>query len=204
MELQKGHLYHIFNQGNNKQKIFFERDNYAFFLKKLREHILPYADVMAWCLPDSNREPNHFHLMVYVKFENSESEGFTSSETLTKTRTINESIGIMLRSYTRAINKANNTSGSLFRKETKAECLDCPKGITPSFYTKKGATHINVSDPEKAYPQVCFDYIHANPTKAGLVNKDSSWEFSSAQDYYGLRNGTLINKNRLFKLGVVI
>jgi putative transposase len=169
MQFEKGHLYHIYNQGNNKQKVFFERENYLFFLKKMHAHILPYADVLAWCLM-----PNHFHLMVYVKFENSVSEGFTLSETLTKKRTFNDSIGIMLRSYTRAINKANNTSGSLFRKKTKAECLDCPKGITPSFYNAQGAAYINIADPEKTYPKVCFDYIHANPTKAGLVNQDTA------------------------------
>lgn len=127
------------------------------------------------------------------------------SETLTKKRTFNESIGIMLRSYTRAINKANNTSGSLFRKETKAECLDCPKGLTPSFYTNQGVTQINISDPEKQHPQICFDYIHANPTKAGLVKTDIvpiaiGREFSSAQDYAGLRNGTLINKSMALKM----
>jgi putative transposase len=147
--------------------------------------------------------PNHFHLMVYVR-EDVESGGATPSRTPTRPETLNKSIGVLLASYTRAINKQNQTSGSLFRQKTKAECLDCQKGITPSFYTKQGATHINISDPETAYPQVCFDYIHSNPTKAGLVNQDTSWEFSSAQDYYGLRNGTLINMCKLLKLGVVI
>jgi hypothetical protein len=38
MNLEKGKLYHIFNQGNNHRKIFFDRDNYLFFLKK-NKHI---------------------------------------------------------------------------------------------------------------------------------------------------------------------
>jgi len=33
-------------------------------------------------------------------------------------------------------------------------------------------------------------------TKAGLVKQDIDWEYSSAKDYAGLRNGTLINKKR--------
>ena len=61
MNFERGQLYHIFNQGNNNQNIFFERDSYLFFLQKLRTYFLPYADVFAWCLM-----PNHFHLMVLV------------------------------------------------------------------------------------------------------------------------------------------
>jgi len=61
MNFEKGHLYHVYNQGNNRQKIFFQRENYAFFIQKIRTHLLPHADVVAWCLM-----PNHFHLLVYV------------------------------------------------------------------------------------------------------------------------------------------
>ena len=75
----------------------------------------------------------------------------------------------MLRTYTRAINKQQNFSGTLFRKETKAECINCPNDITPSFIRKNGMTLKNIKNPEKQYPQVCFDYIHQNPVKAGLV-----------------------------------
>ena len=195
MKLEKGHLYHIYNQGNNKQKVFFDRDNYLFFLKKLNMHVLPYADILAWCLM-----PNHFHIMVYVKDVESNSSGSATLSRAPTSTTFNQSIGIMLASYTRAINKKTGRSGSLFRPKTKAECLDCTKGITPSFFMNQGITSINISNPEKQYPQICFDYIHANPTKAGLVNKDEKWEFSSARDYLGLRNGKLINKEFALKI----
>ena len=190
MNFEKGYIYHIYNQGNNRQKIFFKQENYIFFLRKIHTHILPYADVLAWCLM-----PNHFHFMVYVKHESlpkpevDESRSATQSRTPT-TITFNKSIGILLASYTRAVNKQNNWSGSLFRDKTKAECINCPNGITPSF----AGTKISLAIPEKQYPQVCFNYIHQNPVKAGLAKKVSDWEFSSARDYAGLRNGKLINK----------
>jgi putative transposase len=101
----------------------------------------------------------------------------------------------MLRSYTRAINKQENFTGSLFRKETKAECVNCPKGLAPAYLTKDGITKINVENPQKQYPQICFNYIHQNPLKAGLVNNPVEWEFSSAPEYAGLRNWELVNKN---------
>ena len=139
MQFVTGHLYHLYNQGNNRQKIFHNRDNYLFFLRKIHKHVLPFADILAWCLM-----PNHFHLMVHVNHveieltpgatqscARSSSESQTRSEmevipTPTQSRarnnqrddetmSFNKSIGIMLASYTRAINKQQNWSGSLFR-----------------------------------------------------------------------------------------
>jgi putative transposase len=236
MLFEKENLYHIFNQGNNRQKIFFSQENYLFFLRKMKTHILPYADILAWCLM-----PNHFHLMVWVKevevaitegFAPSEAsgfitEGFALSEALgterlalsealgterlapskapgIKKRTFNQSIGIMLRAYTNAINKQNNTSGSLFRKQTKAECLNPFKGLTPSFYNTNKGTLIPVDRPELHHPKVCFDYIHQNPMKAGLVKSENDWEFSSARDYAGFRNGQLVNKKKAKELNLFL
>ena len=162
MQIEKGYIYHIYNQGNNRQKIFFDGENYLFFLKKIKSYILPYADILAWCLM-----PNHFHLMVYVResqcLTSSEaltndannSQSLNQSQTLTK-RTLNESIGIMLRTYTRAINKQENRTGSLFKEHTKAECVNCLNGITPSFITENSITKINLQRPRRTIPPDLF------------------------------------------------
>lgn len=185
MNFEKGYIYHIYNQGNNRRKIFFNRENYLYFLRKIKTYILPYGDILAWCLM-----PNHFHLMVLV---NKVSIGVVSNNA-DAIRTLNQSIGIMLRSYSQAVNKQQNFSGKLIREKTKAECINCPNGIKPSFITKNGITNIKIQQPEKQYPKICFDYIHKNTTKANLVEQDIEWEFSSAVDYYGDRKGKLINK----------
>jgi putative transposase len=225
MHFEKGNIYHIYNQGNNRQEIFFKHENYLFFLKKIQTHILPYADILAWCLM-----PNHFHLMVVVNEVEVTVEGIhgvtlshpvnsipshpvnsipshpvnsipshpvnsiPSHPVNNKMRSLNESIAIMIRSYTRAIHKQNGTSGALFREGTKAECLNCKDGVTPSFYHTNAGTLIHVDNSEKQYPLICFNYIHQNPVKAGLVSNETDWEFSSARDYAGLRNGKLVNK----------
>ena len=200
MLIEKGHIYHIYNQGNNRQKIFFNRENYFFFLGKMKEYIMPYADIMAWCLM-----PNHFHWMVYVRETDIfRSRGATQSRTPTISDNIsfNKSIGILLASYTRAINNQENITGSLFREKTKAECLTAFNGITPSFYNTEFGTIMNITDPEKEYPQICFNYIHNNPVKAGLVKSAEDWEFSSCQDICGMRNGKLINRERINEFGL--
>ncbi len=64
--------YHVYNRGHNRKDIFFERDNYLFFLRRVRQYLLGekqtfevsqtsevWAIVVAYCLM-----PNHFHLLV--------------------------------------------------------------------------------------------------------------------------------------------
>ncbi|MBE2219635.1 MAG: transposase [Ignavibacteria bacterium] len=105
MKLSPENIYHIYNRGNNKQKIFFSKKNYIFFLQKLRTELKPHSEIICYCLM-----PNHFHFMVstYGNFNAVQfSNGF---------RTI-------LSSYTKAVNQQENRTGSLFQQNSKAKCL---------------------------------------------------------------------------------
>jgi putative transposase len=195
MDFESGHIYHILNQGNNKRKIFFKRDNYLYFIKKIRTHILPYADVITWCLM-----PNHFHLMVRV---NNTKLVINPNKKNEKERSMNNSIAIMLHSYTRAINRAENTSGSLFRTRTKAYCLDKIETIDHPWYSDNGISIINTDNSNPYHLKACFNYIHNNPTAARLVKCDTDWEFSSAIDYASKRNGSLVDKDIAVELGLI-
>lgn len=154
--------YHIFNRSN--ELLFYNRENYLFFLKKIRKHILPYTDILAYCLM-----PNHFHLLVRLKDEAVATVRFKGKE---EVQQFSFSIGQMLSSYTQAINKQIGRKGYLFAHNTKAKMLN---------------------DVGNDYLLSCFLYIHQNPLQAGLVNKVEDWEYSSYLDYVGLRNGTLVN-----------
>jgi len=196
MDFEKGRLYHVYNQGNNRNKIFFNQNNYQLFYQKMGEFICPYADIIAWCLM-----PNHFHLMILVneielfhknKIKKSLIGIDITKSNLSKKRTLNDSIGILLRTYTRSVNAENKFTGSLFRKSSKANAINTFKGLQPNFWKSKIAIFNML--PESQYPQVCFNYIHDNPIKAGLVEKDTDWEFSSARDYSNLRYNGIVNK----------
>jgi putative transposase len=210
MQFDSGHIYHIFNQGNNRQKIFFDRENYLFFLRKIRTHILPFADILSWCLM-----PNHFHLMVYINHTEVDEQliiknpsaipGATlcrARNSSAKQMSFNKSIGIMLASYTRAVNKQQKWSGSLFRSETKAVCLTEGNGISPAWTTNMGIAQITTHDPDLDYPNICFNYILNNPVKDKLVTSQVDWEFSSFSDFLGIRNGGLINRSRIEEFGL--
>jgi len=130
MQLIPGHIYHIFNRGNNSRKIFFSRENYLFFLQKINTYLLPHADVLAWCLM-----PNHFHLMVYVSDRsidqmtrshliNKGSDRILNSDRMTRshpitTHPIANAIAIILRSYTRALQKQENLPAAYFSSVQK-------------------------------------------------------------------------------------
>lgn len=184
---EKNKLFHIYNQGNNRGKIFYNQRNYEYFLLKLRMYLLPYADVLAWCLM-----PNHFHLMVYVR----ETENYISKNEnpkSQKTRSLNDSIGILLRSYTRAINKQEDRSGSLFRSGTKAVAVNSLKSLMPTLAITQNTLLLSSILSEKQYPQICFNYIHLNPVRAKLVKNSIEWKYSSAQDFYGKRKNKITN-----------
>lgn len=166
MEFIGGRLYHIYNRGNNRQKIFFSAENYLFFLKKMRTHLLKHCELLSWCLM-----PNHFHWMVYIPedYQKMIEEHEDKSQLLP----MNKEISTLLSSYTKAINKSYERSGSLFRKRTKSKCLNLP----------------DVRDDY--YPLVCFQYIHQNPMNAGLSDSLEGWPFSSYKDYERSRNGSI-------------
>lgn len=198
MDLERGHIYHLYNQGNNHGKIFFRKENYHYFLKKIEQHICPFADLLAWCLM-----PNHFHLIIAI---NSEQE--TQSQPLTQLSqshpptSIHNSIAVMLRSYTRAINIQEKRSGSLFRERTKAIWLGSIESEKLKFENRIKAIPETKTDLDEQYLHTCFRYIHHNPVKAGLVEKETDWEFSSARDFTFLRDGTLINRKLCDQLGL--
>lgn len=197
MNLEQGQIYHLYNQGNNRQKIFFNSGNYLFFLKKIGEEILPFADILAWCLM-----PNHFHLMIAVSDRVSVFNDNNSPDHFQKK--LNNSIATMLSSYTRAINIQQKRTGSLFREGTKAEWLGNIETEKIKHQNRSKAKEVNVSHPDEEYLQTCFKYIHANPVKAGLANQISDWEFSSARDIDGTRIESFINKKLINELGLCL
>lgn len=162
MHLTEGEIYHVYNRGNNQQKIFFKSENYSYFLKGVERYLLPYSDLLAWCLM-----PNHFHLLIHA---NSISTRVIKDGSFERQQ-FSQGIKQLLSSYTKAINKQEGRTGSLFQQKTKAICV----------------TENNRHDT------TAFHYIHQNPMKARLVKKIEDWQFSSFKDYLGLRKETLCN-----------
>jgi hypothetical protein len=104
--------------------------------------------------------PTHFHFLVYVKTDQVE--------------LLKKKVGLLLSSYTKAINVRYGRHGSLFQEHTKSKRVDKDR------YLLKLVT-----------------YIHQNPIRAEIAKHLEDWEFSSYRDYSGMRNGTLVRKETI-------
>ena len=146
LPLVPGVVYHIYNRGNNGENIFIEERNYHYFMRLYAKYISPFAETYAYCLLR-----NHFHLMLRIRDENDcqSSKDWQSSSP-------SRAFSNLFSTYTKAINKAYQRSGSLFEKPFKR------KPVTSDRYFKK-----------------LVAYIHQNPQKHGLIEDFRDWPYSS-------------------------
>ena len=183
-------IYHVYNQSINYELLYRSDSNYRYFLGKIKKHLLPYADIFAYCLM-----PDHFHLMLMPNADGCKpscATGFVrhreGEPKVEAQQCLSHAIGTLLSGYTRALNREINRRGSLFKCKTKSKPAYSP------FYPDSKSLEAN--EPYTRfipYLQVCFHYIHDNPVKAKLVTDPLEWEFSSALDYDGLRDSEVCN-----------
>jgi REP element-mobilizing transposase RayT len=160
---QPGEYYHLYNRGVNRERIFFEPENYVFFLRRLREHLMPVLEVVAYCLM-----PTHYHLLVQVKQTPQTSEVSKTSEVSDASARISAAMMRLAVSYTKAVNKRYERVGPLFQ------------GAFQARHVERDEYLVHLSR-----------YIHLNPWAAGHVGHAEEWAYSSYPDYLGLRQGTL-------------
>ena len=96
--------HHLYNRGVNKETIFFEDNDYKYFLRKMKEYKEKYSiRINCFCLL-----PNHFHLF---------------AKQLTIEYTIGKFIGDLINAYTRGTNKKYGRTGVLFEGKTKSKLI---------------------------------------------------------------------------------
>ena len=189
MRYQSHQIYHIYNQGNNREKIFFDPGNYEYFKEKLRRYICPCTDLLAYCLM-----PNHFHLLIYT------SDLSVQEYKNTGLQNISFAISQLLSSYTKGINRRFNRTGSLFRSKTKKKDGWNNNNGYPSIVEFEGK---EPTFTDNNYVLTVFHYIHANPVKAHLVKTAERWLYSSAREFSGLEENALCNIDKArYLLGV--
>ena len=110
MKINADTYYHLYNRGNNKALIFFENDNYSYFLNQFKKYVSPFCEVYSYCLM-----PNHFHFFIRINdpvlFEKGIKNFFIS--------------------YSKAINKKYQRVGSLFQGRYKVSEI-----TSDSYYTR--------------------------------------------------------------------
>jgi putative transposase len=124
--LEPGCFYHIYNRGNDWEKVFVVADNYVYFLKKLSHYMSGYICFYSYCLL-----PDHFHLLVRVKQTSevmqSAHKDFASLkdfEKKTPAQFVSEKFRRFFLSYSKSINKQEKRTGSLFQKNFRRRKID--------------------------------------------------------------------------------
>lgn len=102
--LLPGNYYHLYNRGVNRQAIFFCKENWRFFIQKMRQYFnSDLIIILAYCLM-----PNHYHLLVYLRAENISNKVMQPFGT----------------SYVKAINRQQKRVGPLYQGRYKAKNVD--------------------------------------------------------------------------------
>ncbi len=163
-----GKYYHIYNHANGNEQLISEDKNYRFFLLKIKEYIVPVADIYTYCLM-----PNHFHILARIKDEEIltgllklKTESITNLQTLKQSNLVqnekelsdyvSKQFSNLFSSYTQAFNLLYNRRGSLFLKNFKRKNID-----------------------DDTYFVRLINYIHFNPVVHGFVNRPADWKYSS-------------------------
>lgn len=98
--LQSDCYYHIYNRGNNHERIFFSDADYQFFLRRYENLVVPFTKTYAYCLL-----PNHFHFLIKTRPEVGNTPSVVSNQ-----------LRKLFICYSRRINDRGFRSGSLFTK----------------------------------------------------------------------------------------
>jgi len=148
-----GHFYHVFNRGNNSQTIFFNEENFRYFIRQFDKYLDNFIDVFAYCLLF-----NHFHFLIRVKEEKEllRMPSFGKMASLNVNRIITNQFRRLFISYSMAINKQEGRTGSLFQKNFKRKWIKNEKYLTTTIY-----------------------YIHRNPIHHKHSSRFDDYQWSS-------------------------
>ena len=176
MNFECGHFFHLYTRANAKEdKLFFERENYLYFIRQYNKYLSPIFIMICYCLI-----PNHYHFLIKVRnrkkiFEYQKKQNYkhTGNELKLNEFFIRQIINFHI-SFSNAINKKYHRRGSLFQEKPKS----------------KHVLEIN-------YLFRLARYIQRNNLKHRVADNLEDWEFSSFPDYANLRKGTIPDKRFL-------
>lgn len=166
-----GNFYHIYNRGNNRENIFIQERNYAYFMELWWKHISPIAETWAYCLLK-----NHFHavdnspdltglmgsstnLNTYVNKDTSPSNtrgDLSGLNTNKKLKEPSQYFSNFFNAYSRGVNIATQRTGALFERPFNRILVD-----------------------SESYLMRLIVYVHQNPQKHKFEKDFRDWNYTS-------------------------
>jgi len=82
----KNTYHHLYNRGANKALIFYEKENYLYFLRRMKFYSNKYKiKILSYCLM-----PNHFHIFLKQTTDEFSTSLFISSQLNSYVKSINQ------------------------------------------------------------------------------------------------------------------
>jgi putative transposase len=180
--LEPGCFYHVYNRGNNRERLFYNNENYKFFLRRYDEYLSPIVETYAFCLL-----PNHFHLLIRVNELTNlqEVSPFEKVKPLKREHIDIVSLAFQrfFTSYSMAINKQENRTGSLFQKPFKRLKVTNTQYLANLvFYIHANPQLHNIAPDFRDYPWSSYHRILNNKPSALQKSKVVEW-FSDPSNY---------------------
>lgn len=157
---ESGKIYHVFSRAIGTEMLFKEPENYRFFLEKFDLYNSQALETLAYCLI-----PNHFHFLVRVN------ENASNSEAV-------KSFSDFLNSYTKAYNKSSERNGGLFQRKFKR------KLISDEDYLTRIVIYIHLN-PVKHCVTDDYSLWNYSSYKAYLSEKPSKIKRNLALEWFG-------------------
>jgi len=155
--LYEKNLYHIYNRGNGKEKIFFNHSNYIYFLGQLYNYLSDFLDFFAYCLI-----PNHFHILARVKAGDPDM--------------ISEQFRRFFISYSMSINKQEKRKGSLFQRGFKRKLIENENYFYSAvYYIHSNPVHHNIIKDFKEYEYSSYKSFKSVNNTALCRDEVFSW-----------------------------
>jgi putative transposase len=159
--LQAGRYYHVYNRGNNKERLFHFKGNYDFFLEKYFFYLEPIVQTYSYCLL-----PNHFHFLLRVR------------ENEMNPKKVSNQLRKLFICYARHINIQEKRSGCLLSKNFRRV------EINHEDYLRRLVLYIHYNPVKHGivndftnYPYSTFSLI--------LLNQFSRFEKKEVIDWFG-------------------
>ena len=169
--------FHVFNHAVGEEQIFINEQNYYYFLRLFQKHVLPVADVFAYCLMS-----NHFHFFLQIKsidFIELQMRQVCKKKEFgieRATKFVLQQFSNFFNAYTKAINKQQHRMGKLFMEPFKRRWIDHPENF-------RGIVH----------------YVHVNPLHHGFCKKVVEWQFSSYPEIARTTGSTWLKVEEVIK-----
>ncbi len=176
--------FHIYNQGNDGDKLFYSRENYRYFMKKYLIYMNSFVDTYAYCLMG-----NHFHFLIKVKDRDDVDCNLKVSNQFRK----------LFQSYALSINIQEGRSGSLFRKQFRrieVKNMDYLRRLV--FYIHFNPQKHQVVQNFRKYPYSSYHAIVAGIEDL-IIDRQSviSW-FNDLEDFINYHD--VMHDERLLKM----